>query len=403
MEIPKRFIERYQKIIPDFNKFLEIIKTPVPLSFRINTLKTTIREILPQLSFLNLEPIPWYSDGFYVKQPSNLGNLLVHKKGLIYLQESISMLPAIILAPQTTDKVLDLAAAPGSKTTHLAMLMKNQGLIVANDISKKRLKILVLNLIRMGVLNTVVINYPGQVIGRLFPEYFDKVLLDTPCSLEGTIRNSPEILSNWKESTIKRLSYLQKGLIVSAFKSLKPNGVLLYSTCTFAPEENEVVINYLLQKYPKQVVCEPITINNLKSQEGLTQWEGKKFSDEVKNCIRIYPHENNTEGFFLAKLKKVASLKIKTKNFYFSNNTECNLNNISNIKKYLVENYTIPQTIFSNYSLEIKNKRFFLTTKEVQNFSASRIIYRGFPLGKIGKKITVYDDSLIVIKKLKSE
>jgi 16S rRNA C967 or C1407 C5-methylase (RsmB/RsmF family) len=164
------------------------------------------------------------------------------------------------------------------------------------------------------VINTVVTKYAGQKLGYLTPNYFDKILLDAPCSLEGTIRNTPQILTNWKEPTIKRLSKLQKGLINSAFKCLKPNGILVYSTCTFAPEENEAVINYLLKKNPN-AICEPISIPNLKVRPAILKWGRSEFDKQVENCIRIYPQDNDTEGFFVAKIKKtyLTSESITTK------------------------------------------------------------------------------------------
>jgi NOL1/NOP2/sun family putative RNA methylase len=213
------------------------------------------------------------------------------------------MLPAIVMEPKPDEKVLDMAAAPGSKTTQIAQMMENSGLIVANDLSMKRINSLIDNIERLGVANTVVTKYAGQKLGYLTPNYFDKVLLDTPCSLEGTIRNTPQVLIDWKETTIKRLSKLQKGLINSAFKCLKKGGTLVYSTCTFAPEENEAVIDYLLKKNP-DAVCEPIKTNGLKTRPAVLNWGENNFNENIKNALRIYPQDNDTEGFFVAKIRR---------------------------------------------------------------------------------------------------
>lgn len=301
---PAKFIERYESIIPDFDDFLNALQQPLPKAFRINTLKATKEEILLKLNNINIKPIPWYELGFWlIDNTVNLGADIIHHQGLIYLQESASMIPAIVLAPKPNEQILDMASAPGSKTTQIAQMMANTGLIVANDISVRRLKALIYNIERMGVLNTAVICQIGQSLGYLMPNYFDRVLLDAPCSLEGTIASTPQALSKWTESSIKRLSKLQKGLINSAFKCLKPNGTLVYSTCTFAPEENEEVIDYLLSNNPN-AICEPISVANVKTRPAITKWGKNLYNEQIKNCIRIYPQDNNCEGFFIAKISK---------------------------------------------------------------------------------------------------
>ncbi len=303
-KIPEEFIERYQKFIPDFERFLRVIQTPVKPSFRINTLKINKEQALSKLIDIKLKPIPWIDIGYWVLDRLNIGDSQMHKDGYIYIQEAVSMIPALVLNPKPTDKVLDMCAAPGSKTTQLAALMNNQGVIIANDISPKRIKALRDNLSRMGVKNTKTIRKPAQRLGYYYPEYFDMVLLDAPCSLEGTIRNSPEVLLQWKKFIIKRLSKMQKGLINSAFKALKPNGVLVYSTCTFAPEENEEVVDYLFTKY-QNLKCEQIELNGIITHCGLTAWHKDKYHPELSKAIRIYPHDNDTEGFFIVKIRKL--------------------------------------------------------------------------------------------------
>lgn len=301
---PDKFIKRYSSIIPEFDDLLAVLQTPLKQCFRVNTLKTTKQEVLSILADMKIAPIPWYDLGFRLLDKVNLGENPLHKSGLIYIQEAVSMLPALILEPKPEDKILDMTAAPGSKTTQIAAMMMNNGLIIANDISRKRINALKDNLERMGVTNTKLIVKPAQKLGYLYPEYFDKVLLDAPCSLEGTIRNTPEVLKNWKEYTIKRLSRVQKGLINSAFKALKPSGVLVYSTCTFAPEENEEVVNYLFKKDHK-LICEPINLSNITTHPGLGKWRKQDYHEQIQNAIRIYPHDNDSEGFFVAKIRKL--------------------------------------------------------------------------------------------------
>ncbi|HID32269.1 MAG TPA: RsmB/NOP family class I SAM-dependent RNA methyltransferase, partial [bacterium (Candidatus Stahlbacteria)] len=192
---------------------------------------------------------------------------------------------------------------PGSKTTQISQHMENTGIVVANDNRKDRIRSLANNIDRSGILNTVITNYDGRAIGNLLPEYFDRVLVDVPCSAEGTIRQSLKVLYHWGGKNIERLSRLQIGLLISGFKSLRKRGVLVYSTCTFAPEENEYVVDYLLRRFPKAEI-EPVKVRGLKRRPGIIHWQGAVFSESLKGTARIYPQDNDTSGFFIARIRK---------------------------------------------------------------------------------------------------
>ena len=223
-----------------------------------------------------------------------------HFIGYFYMQEVVSLLPAVVLAPQKGEVVLDVCAAPGSKTTQMSQMMHNTGLIVANDNDFMRLKPLKYNIEKCGCLNVAITNIDGRVIkGK-----FDKILLDAPCSSEGQIRKDWKVLSRWSEDYIKTFSNLQKQFIKHAFEILKPNGILVYSTCTFAPEENEEVVNYLLENF-ENAKLEKIELKDFKFSEGIIEWQGKKFKSEIKKCVRVWPHQNDTGGFFVAKITKL--------------------------------------------------------------------------------------------------
>lgn len=306
MKLPKEFILRYEKIIPDFNLFLDYLEKRAKIYIRINPLKANEQDREEITKKYDCEQVPFYPYAFKLKSERDeisIGNTLEHFLGYIYVQDMASMIPPIVLEPKKYEKVLDLTAAPGSKTTLISALMENTGLVVANDISIDRLKALTGNIDRMGSLNVVITNLHGERFGNLFFEYFDKVLLDAPCSSEGTISKNYEVLNHWNEFYINKMAKTQKNLIVSAFKSLKKRGTLVYSTCTFAPEENEGVINFLLNKY-ENVILEEINIPGVKTCAGIIEWEGFK-NEELKKCIRIYPHYNECEGFFVCKIKKV--------------------------------------------------------------------------------------------------
>lgn len=289
-------------------------------------------------------------------EPGELGRSLEHLLGYYYIQELASMLPIIALAPRENELILDLAASPGSKTTQISARMNNTGTIIANEISLGRIKILASNLERCGCTNAIITKKDGiafcERIKKYFPELkFDKILVDAPCSGEGTLRSTPKTYQMWNPKTIFNLSKLQKYLVASAIEILKPNGVLVYSTCTHAPEENEEVVDFVLEKFPEMKI-EEIKLP-IKCREGIIEWKmsdvqdnkerddlndsaligwasgvakdkmnllltergrelggkarakSKKFSPEVKKSCRIYPHDADTEGFFIAKFKKI--------------------------------------------------------------------------------------------------
>ncbi len=239
-------------------------------------------------------------------EPGELGRALEHLLGYYYIQELSSMLPIIALNPKQNEIILDLCSAPGSKTSQLAAKMKNTGTIIANEISLGRIKILASNLERCGVTNTIITRKEGAVLCKRLKNRrfeFDKILIDAPCSGEGTLRSTPKTYLMWNIKTIKNLPKIQINLLRSALEILKPKGEIIYSTCTHAPEENEAVISKLLNEF-KDIKIETIKLP-IKFREGITKWENKQFNQEVKKCARIYPQDNNTEGFFIAKIRKL--------------------------------------------------------------------------------------------------
>ena len=238
-------------------------------------------------------------------QKTPIGRSLSHFIGHLYIQDLASMVPVAALNPNPGDKVLDLCAAPGSKTTQLACAMGNEGLIVANDVSAKRLRSLVFNLRRMGVANTAVCKGFGEQYGNLHFEYFDKVLLDPPCSALGTLQKSPEVASWWTPARSEKLAVVQLRLLESGLKALKPGGVLTYSTCTITSKENEQVLDSVLDRLPVEI--EEIAIQNLKVRPGLTRHGSQRFNKDLAKAIRLYPWENQSEGFFVARLRKTGS------------------------------------------------------------------------------------------------
>ena len=304
--IPRLFRERYGKLLgKEKDKFIEYCIKPLRKSIRVNTIKIDVEECVKRLKGYgwDLKQIPWCETGFWVEYEGEeaIGNTLEHFMGYYYVQEAASMLPPIILNLDHRNFVLDIAAAPGSKTSQLAALMNNQGTIIANDVSVERIKILRFNLEKLGVLNTIVTRMDGRTFAR-YENKFDAVLVDAPCSSEGIIRKDWKALSKWSIKFIMGMSHLQKQLISAAITATKKGGTIVYSTCTLAPEENEEVIDFAIKNFGVEV--DKITVKGLKARPGITEWEGKEYDAQVRRCLRIYPHDNDTEGFFVARLIK---------------------------------------------------------------------------------------------------
>src|SRR3989338_5148821 len=304
IEFKEKFIERYEKLT-NFEEFKNYSLSFLRRSIRVNTIKISINDLKKRLEEnWNLEQIPWCKEGFYIehikKERRDIGNLIEHSLGYFYTQEAASMIPPIVLEPEENNTVLDMAASPGSKTTQIAALMNNKGILVANDINSARMKPLSLNVQRCGITNCVVTMMYGQ---RFRNFEFDKILLDAPCSGTGTIRKSLKTLRIWNPLMVQRLAHTQKSLIEIAFSNLKPGGTLVYSTCSNEPEENEAVIDFLLNKY-ENAKLEDIRIKSIKRSNAILEFEGNVYNEEIKKCLRIWPQDNDTEGFFVAKTKK---------------------------------------------------------------------------------------------------
>ena len=297
-EFKQKFLEHYGTLT-DIKEFCEYCLKPLNKSIRVNTLKISVKELKEKLHEYELKQIPWCKEGFWIKGPrTDLGNLLEHSLGYFYIQEAASMIPPVVLNPNENDLLLDVAAAPGSKTTQMASLMNNKGLIIANDVKIDRIKALSINLQRCGILNTIITLRSNHSFKEM---KFDKILLDASCSGSGAIRKSLKTLQIWNQNMLIRLSKEQKKLLLNAYDSLNDNGTLVYSTCSIDPEEDEAVIDFLLRNRDAKI--EKINLD-IKKSEIILDYENRNFNSEIKKCLRIWPQDNNTEGFFVAKIKK---------------------------------------------------------------------------------------------------
>jgi len=269
-------------------------------SFRINTLKTGEEGLISRMKALGvkLEKIPFTDNGYYYDAKFSLGATSEYLQGYYYIQEAASQLPPQVLNPQPGEDVLDMCAAPGSKTTQIAQYMKNEGTLVALDSDTRRLFALRNNLERCGVENVVLYKKDSRFVFDLGLQ-FDKVLLDAPCS--GNYAIEEEFFTRKSVDGIRERSRLQKELLKSAIKVLKKGGTLVYSTCSLEPEEDEMNIDWVLSKYPEMRLEE----TGLKiGDKGIVDVFGKKLNPEISKCRRFWPEKTGTEGFFIAKLVK---------------------------------------------------------------------------------------------------
>jgi len=308
------FKERIEALLEnkqDNEKFWQFSEIPLPKTIRCNTLKISPEELkkrLEEKGWQVKQPFSSYPEIILTEsnlQPGELGKTREHLLGYYYVQEISSMMSMLALQPKQEDILLDLCASPGSKTTQASALMQNKGTIIANDKDIARISILSANLEKVGASNVIVTRHDAvQLCEKLKKLGFkaDKILADVPCSGEGNLRSSPKTLLTWNLKVVQRLSRIQRKIAESAISLLKEGGELLYSTCTHSPEENELNIQYLLENYNLKI--EKIELP-LKCREGITKWQNQKLSPELKKAVRIYPQDNNTEGFFLCKMRKV--------------------------------------------------------------------------------------------------
>jgi NOL1/NOP2/sun family putative RNA methylase len=298
---PEEYFAPFSQIIPNFVAFCRKLSDPLPVHLRMNTLRAPVRETRLRLEeqgvlLVKEDPLDFVYRAVNISQP---GHLLEFSLGLLHSQALSSVLAAFVLGPEPDETVLDLCAAPGSKTSLLAQLMQNKGVIVANDRNPDRLIPLKANLKRLGVTNTVITRYPGQNFPKRF--FFDRVLVDVPCSAEGTLRAGPSGTLRQSTRANQKLTRLQRYLLLTAFDLLRVGGTLVYSTCTYSPDENEGAVQFLLNTRPAEI--QPIAMD-LPHSPGLQQWKETSYDPSIKYCWRIYPQQIDTVGFFMARVNK---------------------------------------------------------------------------------------------------
>ena len=364
--------------------FIDFIKRKPTQYIRINTLKTdkpSLRKRLEEDFSIITEEIESIPNALKIISGNELtGKTIEHITGQYYIQGLSSMIPPLILSPKENDKTLDLCAAPGSKTTEISELMNNRGTLVANEVALDRVKMLVYNIDRMDLMNTGTLHYKGEYLSKIFPNYFDKILVDAPCSGLGIIQKKEEVSNWWSLDRVERLVELQTRLLVAAIKMLKVGGELVYSTCTLTPEENEFVISKILDKYPVEIQDIELPIH---SHEALLKFSDMEFHPSISKARRIVPWEVDSDGFFIAKLKKFdetispASLNLAEGEKKFINH---NHKELKNLLFDTAKRFGIEVEVFSQYKyIKNRNDIFFVDKQwDMNNLSVFERIGTNF-------------------------
>lgn len=310
MQLPIAFEKRMQDMLGEaYPAFVQSYEEERYQALRVNPLKADRESFLANAPFM-LEPVPWEQMGFYYENSDQPGKHPWHEAGVYYIQEPSAMAPAAYMEAKPGERILDLCAAPGGKTTQLAAYMQGEGILICNEIHPARAKILSENVERMGIRNAVVTNESPQKLAECFDEYFDRILVDAPCSGEGMFRKNEEACSEWSLENVQMCADRQDEILDCAASMLRPGGRLVYSTCTFAPAENEGSIVRFLQRHPEYAIEAVKKYEGM--QGGVSDWVEKDLlpmdNAALEHTIRLWPHKLKGEGHFLAVLKKAGEV-----------------------------------------------------------------------------------------------
>ncbi len=302
-DLPAKFLTRMRQQLgaEEYAAFLASYDHAPDIGLRVNTLKLSPHEF-KSISPFHLTPIPWAPAGFVLPPDSRPGKHPYHTAGLYYLQDPSAMAVAELLVPQPGERVLDLAAAPGGKATHIAALMDGSGLLVANDLHPRRAQVLAKNLERWGTRNTVILNETPARLANHFGAYFDRVVVDAPCSGEGMFRKDLDARREWMPKLVESCALRQDAILNDAARLVRPGGVMAYATCTFAPEEDEGAIARFLDAHSEFELVDPPHFSDF--SQGRPEWLTSDHAHPLRNAVRLWPHRALGEGHFIAILKK---------------------------------------------------------------------------------------------------
>ncbi|RME70206.1 MAG: methyltransferase domain-containing protein [Chloroflexi bacterium] len=360
-------IQRYQPIIDDWPAFCDALSRPLPTAIWANPLRITPQKLADLLAAdgIPFEPLAWHPGGFQLPADFKPGRHWAYLAGLYQTQEAVAAVPVLLLDPQPGERVLDLCAAPGNKTAQMAVKMNSTGTVIANDINAGRMRAARQIQERLGLVNVSTTVYNGAS----YPNnagLFDKILVDAPCSCEGTSRKDPDVLTRAGPDVSARAADLQLALLRRAVHLCKPGGRIVYATCTYAPEENELVIHRLLEEFGPDVLhLLPARLDGFTASPGLTRWDGRALHPSLAQTMRIWPHQNDTGGFFVALLARTDRLTTVRQARRLDNPPDTSLPDAPPdpaLLQTLSERFGLPPDLFAGYHiLQTSRKRVNIT------------------------------------------
>lgn len=377
--LPQAFLERMKQMLgEEYPAFLQSYEKERYQALRINPLKADRDDFIAKAPF-TLRPVEWEQNGYYYEKGDAPGKHPYHAAGVYYIQEPSAMAPAAYLDAQPGEKILDLCAAPGGKSTQIAAAMRGEGLLVSNEIHPARAKILSENIERMGICNAMVTNESPQALAKMFEAYFDRIMVDAPCSGEGMFRKNADACDEWSPENVLLCAKRQKEILECAASMLRPGGRIVYSTCTFAPEENEGTISHFLAGHPEFSIADVPHYKQMSA--GVADWTDTSCVG-IERTIRLFPHHVDGEGHYLAVLKREGSVSEQYEG-YCANGTEKGISE-RDAKEYLD---------FARDTLRIKpdgklvrfGEQLYLAPEQMPSTKGLKVLRPGLHLGTMKK------------------
>lgn len=391
--LPIQFKDSMRELLgEEFNSFLSVYENKHLSGIRVNTLKLSPDEYIRLTNGSADKRVPWTRNGFYSDSEDTPSKHPYYYAGMYYIQEPSAMTPASLIPVVPGDRVLDICAAPGGKSTELGARLKGRGVLISNDISNSRAKALLKNVELFGIRNAVVISEAPVKLTDHFRNYFDKILVDAPCSGEGMFRKSHAIISNWEQYGTSYYAKLQREILPSVIDMLRPGGKLLYSTCTFSKEEDEGTLKWVLENYPEMNVI-PVIDDGDERFEGFVHANPALVDgpDEIRNAVRLYPHRIKGEGHFVALLQKDGESYVEEADGYGYPVVYTNTYDESVRKKHKQisdEAFDFLETIHFEIPAErltVRDERLYMMPEGVPSLDGLRIMRSGLLLGEIKK------------------
>jgi len=413
MDLPLIFEKEMRLLLQDqYSDFIKSYHKPRHFGLRVNPLKVG-DDFVDKMSF-ELRKIPWCDQGYYYEENNRPGKDAYYMAGCYYIQEPSAMMVGMAVNAKPGDKIIDLCAAPGGKTTHLAAMMENHGLIVSNDISPSRVRNLNKNIQISGIKNCVVTSEDPIALANAWPGYFDKVLVDAPCSGEGMFRKDPKLIKSWEENGPDDFVPIQRSILASAHRLLKNGGTLTYSTCTFNMKENEYRIAEFLKAYPQYELVELERI--LPVSNGFSN---DRLDKSLERTKRLWPHLHEGEGHFVAQLlkkdedfekpipilKPLISIEAKDafQNFSKSIGYEPEVDTLKNMHQHMEKIFYMPKGAPETKGLRVFSSGWFLGTYQKNRFEPSQAFACALKPNQIKNKIMLAHDDINVTRYLKGE